>query len=148
MTQIFPSPIICLTGNFTAPVSAGSNVITEPGKNVTFRCGTDSVIAMKRVTWERVHEGTVDTIVKCTQLNQSIHGSDYEERVEINCATKADTVVLWDVTTSDTGMFRCCYVGASGESGTHWTKLIVNGKWVKVLVSGKYLFQIHLKSLC
>lgn len=85
---------------------------------------------MKRVTWERVHEGTVDHIVKCTLPNQSVHGSDYEERVKIDCATQANSIVLWNVTASDSGMFRCCYIGVSGESGAHWTKLTVmaNGK--------------------
>ncbi|XP_015263114.1 PREDICTED: CD226 antigen [Gekko japonicus] len=129
--QTFPYGIwekkvqVVQSGNFTPPVSAGSHIITGPGKNVTFRCGTAPVIAMKHVTWERAHEGTVDTIVKCTQLSQSVHGSDYEERVEINCSTQANTIVLWNVTASDSGMFRCCYIGASGESGVHWTKLTV-----------------------
>ncbi|XP_060098967.1 CD226 antigen [Heteronotia binoei] len=129
--QIFPYGVwekkvqVVPSGNFTSPVSAGAHVIVEPGKNVTFRCGTDPVIAMKRVTWERVHEGAVDTIVKCTQHSQSIHGSDYEERVVIDCATQANTIVLWNVTTFDSGMFRCCYFGPPGESGAHWTKLTV-----------------------
>ncbi|XP_048363187.1 LOW QUALITY PROTEIN: CD226 antigen [Sphaerodactylus townsendi] len=129
--QSFPHGIwekkvqVVQAGNFTPPFSAASHVIIEPGKNVTFRCGADLAITMNRVTWERVHDGTVDTVVQCTQLRQSIHGSDYEERVEINCATQANTIVLWNVTESDSGMFRCCYTGASGESGAHWTKLTV-----------------------
>ncbi|XP_077208981.1 CD226 antigen [Paroedura picta] len=112
------------SGNFTPPVSAGSHVIIELGKNATLRCGTDSVIGMKHVTWERVHEGAVDTMVKC-KLNQSIHGSDYEERVETDCATQANTIVLQNVTASDSGMFRCCYSRVSGESGAHLTKLTI-----------------------
>nr|XP_056710922.1 CD226 antigen [Euleptes europaea] len=128
--QTFPHGIwekrvqVVQSGNFTSPFSPASQVIIEPGKNATFRCGTDLVIAMNRVTWERVRDDTVDTIVQCAQ-GQSIHGSDYEERVEVDCATQANTIVLWNVTTSDSGMFRCCYIGASGESGAHWTKLTV-----------------------
>ncbi|KAL8182366.1 UNVERIFIED_CONTAM: hypothetical protein K2H54_055026 [Gekko kuhli] len=80
---------------------------------------------MEYVRWERAHEGTVDTIVKYTQLCQSVYGSDYEERVEISCPAPANTIVLWNVTESDSGMFICSYIGASGEFRVHWTKLTV-----------------------
>ncbi|XP_054841688.1 CD226 antigen [Eublepharis macularius] len=112
------------SGNFIPPVSAASHVIIEPGRNVTFRCETDAVIAMNSVKWKRVQEDTVDNIVQCN-LNSSVHGSDYQERVEVNCSTSANTVVLRNVTPSDAGIFCCCYIGASGESGDNWTKLTV-----------------------
>ncbi|KAG8133428.1 hypothetical protein E2320_011297 [Naja naja] len=58
------------------------------------------------MTWERVQPDCVDLIIQCADSEMPIYGSDYQNRV--HCISES-SILLWDVTASDYGMYRFSY---------------------------------------
>ncbi|XP_053102072.1 CD226 antigen [Hemicordylus capensis] len=130
--QAFPYGIwekriqVVQSGDFQPEVLPALHVVTEPGSNVIFACLYDPELTVNKVIWEKVQVDCVDLVVQCVPFGTSVYGSDYQDRVEIDCATQANsTMLLWNVTALDSGIYRCHYTGANG-SNLSWTKLIVN----------------------
>lgn len=102
-------------------------MIAEPGANVNFTYGPDPETTLYQVKWKRIYTDHVDFIVQCDKSGTAVYGSDYEDRVVIDCAAPVDsTIVLRNVTASDSGMYSCSYIGTNGANATVWTKLTID----------------------
>uniref|UniRef100_A0A8C6XQW7 Uncharacterized protein n=1 Tax=Naja naja TaxID=35670 RepID=A0A8C6XQW7_NAJNA len=111
------------SGAFEFSKLSVDHLITKPGENVTFIYRSNSDVAVNRMTWERVQPDCVDLIIQCADSEMPIYGSDYQNRV--HCISES-SILLWDVTASDYGMYRFSYDMVNGENGTGWIKLTTN----------------------
>ncbi|KAJ6664397.1 hypothetical protein lerEdw1_007054 [Lerista edwardsae] len=116
------------SGDFEPRVLPAFHVAIKIGRGANFICQGDPEVAVNQVIWEKVQVDCVDLVVQCGESGTPICGAEYEERVKIDCANLANsTMTLGNVIASDSGMYRCRFIGANGESTTGWTKLIING---------------------
>ncbi|KAM9164060.1 CD226 antigen isoform 2-T2 [Pangshura tecta] len=124
--------------SFEVPVPSTNHMIIEPGGNVTLRCSYSVGDLVRQVTWERIKEDRMDTIVLCNLSEGKTYGSDYQERAMIDCATQeSDILVIQNVTSSDSGIYRCHY----GGNKTHVMRLTVTSAtldhhWHILLIAG------------
>nr|XP_060630979.1 CD226 antigen [Anolis sagrei ordinatus] len=103
----------------------GSRVIESGGK-ITITHWHDPNIVVNRVVWEWIQIDHVDLISMCLNSAMPIYGSDYQERAKTRCANQANsTLVLWNITFSDSGIYRCSFIGENGNDATGWTKLTI-----------------------
>ncbi|XP_070798519.1 CD226 antigen [Pituophis catenifer annectens] len=99
------------------------HLTTKPGENVTFESWSNSDVAVNRMTWEKVQPDCIDLIIQCADSEMPVYGLDYQNRVD--CISES-SIVLWNVTASDYGMYRFSYDKVNGENGTGWIKLTTN----------------------
>nr|XP_042716337.1 CD226 antigen isoform X2 [Chrysemys picta bellii] len=124
--------------SFEVPVPPTNHTIIEPGGNVTFRCPYSVGSLVQQVMWERIKVDRMDTIVLCNLSEGKTYGSDYQERAMIDCATQeSDILVIQNVTSSDSGIYRCRY----GGNKTHVMSLTVTSAtldhhWHILLIAG------------
>uniref|UniRef100_A0A8C0G8B9 CD226 molecule n=1 Tax=Chelonoidis abingdonii TaxID=106734 RepID=A0A8C0G8B9_CHEAB len=108
--------------SFEVPVPPTNHMIIEPGGNVTLRCSYSVGDLVRQVMWERIKADQMDTIVLCNLSEGKTYGSDYQERAMIDCATQeSDILVIQNVTSSDSGIYRCRH----GGNKTHVMRLTV-----------------------
>uniref|UniRef100_A0A6J0TXG3 CD226 antigen isoform X1 n=1 Tax=Pogona vitticeps TaxID=103695 RepID=A0A6J0TXG3_9SAUR len=113
---------------FLDPDVTADSQVTKPRRNVTIMCWHDSDITVNQVIWERVQVDRVDFIGQCLESGLQVYGSDYEGHVQIDCATEEySTLVLWNVSASDAGLYHCSCFGANGKNESGWTKLTITG---------------------
>ncbi|KAF7245125.1 hypothetical protein EYD10_08638 [Varanus komodoensis] len=106
---------------------------TKPGENVTFTLSYEPNITVNQVIWKRIRPDRMDFIVCCVNSNMPIYGSDYQDRAKTDCAmnTNNTSVVLWNITASDSGKYHCSYTGANGRNASGWIELNVTGRVAK-----------------
>ncbi|XP_034982124.1 CD226 antigen isoform X2 [Zootoca vivipara] len=115
------------SGDFQPQHLSYRHMVAEPGANVNFTYGPDPETILYQVKWKKIHADRVDFIVQCNKSGIPVYGSDYEDRVAIDCAARVDsTIVLRNVTASDSGMYSLSYIGTNGTNATVWTKLTIN----------------------
>ncbi|XP_034618434.1 CD226 antigen isoform X2 [Trachemys scripta elegans] len=111
--------------SFEVSVPPTNHTIIEPGGNVTLRCPYSVGSLVQQVMWERIKADRMDTIVLCNLSEGKTYGSDYQERAMIDCATQeSDILVIQNVTSSDSGIYRCRY----GGNKTHVMSLTVTSE--------------------
>ncbi|XP_074919024.1 CD226 antigen isoform X2 [Chelonoidis abingdonii] len=124
--------------SFEVPVPPTNHMIIEPGGNVTLRCSYSVGDLVRQVMWERIKADQMDTIVLCNLSEGKTYGSDYQERAMIDCATQeSDILVIQNVTSSDSGIYRCRH----GGNKTHVMRLTVTSAtldhhWHILLIAG------------
>ncbi|XP_034618433.1 CD226 antigen isoform X1 [Trachemys scripta elegans] len=124
--------------SFEVSVPPTNHTIIEPGGNVTLRCPYSVGSLVQQVMWERIKADRMDTIVLCNLSEGKTYGSDYQERAMIDCATQeSDILVIQNVTSSDSGIYRCRY----GGNKTHVMSLTVTSAtldhhWHILLIAG------------
>ncbi|XP_003219772.2 CD226 antigen [Anolis carolinensis] len=111
---------------FLDPHALEGSLAIELGGKITITQWHDPDIVVNRVVWEWIQIDHVDLISLCLNSAMPIYGSDYQERAKTHCANQANTtLVLWNITFSDSGIYRCSFSGGNGKDATGWTKLIV-----------------------
>ncbi|KAH0617846.1 hypothetical protein JD844_016490 [Phrynosoma platyrhinos] len=127
---------------FLDPHAMEGSLVAKPGEKVTMTHWHGLGIVVNQVIWERVQIDHVDHIGQCFNSAIAIYGSDYPMyRAEIHCATQANsTLVLRNVSVSDSGIYRCYLIGENGKNETGWTKLTINNN--VPLISVKYIVLI------
>ncbi|NXJ13012.1 CD226 protein, partial [Odontophorus gujanensis] len=103
---IHPADAFEISGSLNNPVFA------KPGGSVTFTCPYDVGGSVQQVKWERIKAGGTDTIVLCNSLGRQSFGSDFKNRVLVDCSgLTSSTIVIQNITASDFVTFRCVATG-------------------------------------
>ncbi|XP_074063864.1 CD226 antigen [Macrotis lagotis] len=113
--------------NFEIHVPTNSQMVSEPGKNVRFVFQTHLTGPLKHVTWERIQPHQIDHLTSCDLNNEKTYGLKYQRKILTNCnqGMTSSSIVIHNVTTSDSGFYQCCLTTNTGENETFVMTLTV-----------------------
>ncbi|XP_036597233.1 CD226 antigen [Trichosurus vulpecula] len=131
--QLFPLGLwekvinVVQTDGFEIRVPSNSHMVSEPGKNVTFVFQTHMASPLKHVTWERIRSHQIDHLASCNLNNGKSYGLKYQRKISISCSQgmKSSSIVIQNVTASDSGFYQCCLTTNTGENETFVMTLTV-----------------------
>ncbi|XP_041046254.1 CD226 antigen isoform X2 [Carcharodon carcharias] len=103
---------------FSRSRAADTHVQLVPGNNVTLPCGFPNGDNVVELTWQRMTEEEINTIVKFTRL-QSFISYDYRRRIQSShLHSQLFNLTVQNVTTNDVGTYFCHVVTNNGS----WSK--------------------------
>ncbi|OXB69758.1 UNVERIFIED_CONTAM: hypothetical protein H355_010173, partial [Colinus virginianus] len=113
-------------------------VFAKPGGSATFTCPYDVGGSVQQVKWERIKAGGTDTIVLCNSSGRQSFGSDFKNRVLVDCSGLASsTIVIQNVTASDFATYRCVATGRNETFEMSFTVVATwNQKWFIIYIAG------------
>ncbi|XP_037001412.2 CD226 antigen isoform X2 [Artibeus jamaicensis] len=112
---------------FETAVSPNSHVVSETGENVTLTYEFQTNSSMQQVTWEKVQPRQIDLLTRCDLPQGKSNTSRYPRQILSTCAQgmRRSTIVLPQVTASDSGLYRCLFQADTGENETFVFRLTV-----------------------
>ncbi|XP_035866047.1 CD226 antigen isoform X1 [Phyllostomus discolor] len=112
---------------FETAVSPNSQVISETGKNITLTYVLQRNGSMQQVTWEKIQPRQIDLLTRCNLSQGKGNTSQYRRQMLSTCGQgmRSSTVVLLNVTASDSGLYRCRFQADTGENETFVFRLTV-----------------------
>ncbi|XP_072460227.1 CD226 antigen [Notamacropus eugenii] len=118
------------TDGFEIGVPSNSHMVSEPGKNVTFTFQTHMASPLKHVTWERIRPHQIDHLTSCNLDNGKSYGLKYQRKILLSCSQemKSSSIVIQNVTASDSGFYQCCLTTNTGENETFVMRLTVTAE--------------------
>uniref|UniRef100_W5M748 CD226 molecule n=1 Tax=Lepisosteus oculatus TaxID=7918 RepID=W5M748_LEPOC len=95
-----------------------SEVVVEKGHNFTLRCHYVQNGTVHQVTFEKLGEKSKDTIALCNFSDGNFTGSDYKQRILLNCSSIQASLLIMNITDKDGGIYRCRLRTNSGNQTT------------------------------
>ncbi|XP_020841285.1 CD226 antigen [Phascolarctos cinereus] len=113
--------------DFEIRVPSNSHMVSEPGKNVKFIFQPHMASPLKHVTWERIQPHQIDHLTSCNLNNGKSYGLKYQRKILTSCnqGMKSSSIVIHNVTASDSGFYQCCLTTNIGENETFVMRLTV-----------------------
>ncbi|XP_004461572.1 CD226 antigen [Dasypus novemcinctus] len=113
--------------SFTIALQSNSHVVSEPGENITLTCQPQTKWLTEQITWEKIQPHQIDLITFCNLSQGRSYTSKYQRQILTNCSRGLgwSSIVLPQVTFSDSGLFRCCFKAKTGENETFVVRLTV-----------------------
>ncbi|XP_068955586.1 CD226 antigen [Petaurus breviceps papuanus] len=83
---------------------------------------------LKHVTWERIQPHQIDHLTFCNLSNGKSYGLKYQRKILMSCSQgmKSSSIVIQNVTASDSGFYQCCLTTNTGENETFVIRLTVS----------------------
>lgn len=121
VVQVVPSD------NFEVNVSSNSDVVSEPGENITLTCELHMKWPVQQVIWEKLRSHQIDHLITCNLSQGRSYTSWYPRQILSNCSQglRRTFVTMPLVTASDSGLYRCRFKGGPGENETFVIRLTV-----------------------
>ncbi|XP_008066054.1 CD226 antigen [Carlito syrichta] len=116
--------------SFEIAVPSNSHIVSEPGQNITLACQQQMTWPVQQVTWEKIQPHQIDLLMYCNLFQGRNYTSKYRRQILINCSQGGRSfIIIPNVTTSDSGLYRCCFQAHTGENETFvMTVTITDGK--------------------
>ncbi|KAM9677098.1 CD226 antigen isoform 1-T2 [Dama dama] len=104
-----------------------SQMVSEPGKNVTLTCQPKEKSLLEKVSWEKIQPQQIDVLISCNLSHGRSYTSKYPRQILSNCShgMKKAFVTIPNVTGSDSGLYRCGFKASTGEKETFVIRLTV-----------------------
>ena len=127
--------ITCLfsSDSFEDAGPPNSQMVSEPGKNVTLICQPKEKCLLEEVSWEKIQPQQIDVLISCNLSHGRSYTSKYPRQILSNCShgMRKAFVTIPNVTGSDSGLYRCGFKASTGEKETFVMRLTVtDGEWV------------------
>ena len=127
--------ITCLfsSDSFEDAGPPNSQMVSEPGKNVTLTCQPKEKCLLEEVSWEKIQPQQIDVLISCNLSHGRSYTSKYPRQILSNCShgMRKAFVTIPNVTGSDSGLYRCGFKASTGEKETFVMRLTVtDGEWV------------------
>ncbi|XP_006061341.3 CD226 antigen [Bubalus bubalis] len=108
-----------------------SQMVSEPGKNITLTCEPRENRLLEEVSWEKIQPQQIDLLITCNLSQGRNYTSKYPRQILSNCnkGMKKAFVTMPNVIGSDSGLYRCGFKASTGEKETFLMRLTVtNGE--------------------
>ncbi|XP_010853514.1 PREDICTED: CD226 antigen [Bison bison bison] len=108
-----------------------SQMVSEPGKNITLTCEPRENHLLEEVSWEKIQPQQIDLLISCNLSQGRNYTSKYPRQILSNCnkGMKKAFVTMPNVIGSDSGLYRCGFKASTGEKETFVMRLTVtNGE--------------------
>ncbi|XP_043744700.1 CD226 antigen isoform X1 [Cervus elaphus] len=104
-----------------------SQMVSEPGKNITLTCQPKEKSLLEEVSWEKIQPQQIDVLISCNLSHGRSYTSKYPRQILSNCShgMKKAFVTIPNVTGSDSGLYRCGFKASTGEKETFVMRLTV-----------------------
>ncbi|KAB0378550.1 hypothetical protein FD755_010128 [Muntiacus reevesi] len=104
-----------------------SQMVSEPGKNVTLTCQPKEKCLLEEVSWEKIQPQQIDVLISCNLSHGRSYTSKYPRQILSNCShgMKKTFITIPNVTGSDSGLYRCGFKASTGEKETFVMRLTV-----------------------
>ncbi|XP_042638857.1 CD226 antigen [Orycteropus afer afer] len=134
------------TDSFETAVSSANHLVSKPGKNITLTCQYQSKQPMQLVTWEKIQPHQIDLLTFCNLSQGRSYASRYQRQILTNCSQgmRGSFIGIPHLTSSDSGLYRCCFRASTGEEEAFAMRLtvahgITNTRYVLFLTGGTVL---------
>uniref|UniRef100_A0AAA9TFJ2 CD226 molecule n=2 Tax=Bos TaxID=9903 RepID=A0AAA9TFJ2_BOVIN len=117
--------------NFEDAGPPNSQMVSEPGKNITLTCEPRENHLLEEVSWEKIQPQQIDLLISCNLSQGRNYTSKYPRQILSNCnkGMKKAFVTMPNVIGSDSGLYRCGFKASTGEKETFVMRLTVtNGE--------------------
>ncbi|XP_008562630.1 PREDICTED: CD226 antigen [Galeopterus variegatus] len=135
--------------SFEIAVQSDSHTVSEPGKDITLTCQFQMKGPMQQVTWEKIQPYQIDLLTCCNLSQGRSYASRYQRQILTNCSQggRRSFIVIPQATTSDSGLYRCCFEATTGENETFVMRLTItdgktNHQSVLFMAGGTVLFLV------
>ncbi|XP_070309045.1 CD226 antigen isoform X3 [Odocoileus virginianus] len=123
-----------------------SQMVSEPGENVTLTCQPKEKCLLEEMSWEKIQPQQIDVLISCNLSHGRSYTSKYPRQILSNCSRgmKKAFVTIPNVTGSDSGLYRCGFKASTGEKETFVMRLTVtdegegNSKEAHLKISGSH----------
>nr|XP_020771051.1 CD226 antigen [Odocoileus virginianus texanus]XP_020771052.1 CD226 antigen [Odocoileus virginianus texanus] len=120
-----------------------SQMVSEPGENVTLTCQPKEKCLLEEMSWEKIQPQQIDILISCNLSHGRSYPSKYPRQILSNCSRgmKKAFVTIPNVTGSDSGLYRCGFKASTGEKETFVMRLTVtdgetNTQYILFVASG------------
>ncbi|KAB0361003.1 hypothetical protein FD754_005159 [Muntiacus muntjak] len=123
----FKNPFLIKKYSFEDAGPPNSQMVSEPGKNVTLTCQPKEKCLLEEVSWEKIQPQQIDVLISCNLSHGKTYTSKYPRQILSNCShgMKKTFVTIPNVTGSDSGLYRCGFKASTGEKETFVMRLTV-----------------------
>ncbi|XP_069425256.1 CD226 antigen isoform X1 [Ovis canadensis] len=113
--------------NFEDAGPPNSQMVSEPGKNVTLTCEPRENLLLEEVSWEKIQPQQTDLLISCNVSQGRSYTSKYPRQILSNCNKdmKKAFVTIPNVIGSDSGLYRCGFKASPGEKENFVIRLTV-----------------------